>query len=385
MMQDKIDWFNKNKNKIANIFFYIAFSIELVIMMVEHSAFDVPFRGRLTHIAFALFGCKVLLTKYTKKEWIAIILLGIIGTLSYFSMGDEWVLRIIMMVVASKDISLETVVKYTFWISCIGTIFIMILSLFGIGGQLVDIRHYGRNEVEARWCFGFNHANNIHGTIWYVTSLGIFSYLKKIKWQHCFVLTLGNIGLYFLTVSRAGFIVTQIVIIAAFLHVYCSKIRGWKWVYHLGISATLFCIAISIYSVIFGVYFTPGLKKLSDLLTGRLEMLSWYEKVEYWTLFGDGRIRQPSDVGYITLVAEYGYVILVLYILCIVLLVNYYRRNEKWMEFILLMTCMFYTFMESTYTLNVYLLCNFTFLLLIGTWNKLLTKGKIDEPVQSKI
>ena len=84
-MQDKIDWFNKNKNKIANIFFYIAFSIELVIMMVEHSAFDVPFRGRLTHIAFALFGCKVLLTKYSKKEWIAIILLGIIGVLSYFS------------------------------------------------------------------------------------------------------------------------------------------------------------------------------------------------------------------------------------------------------------------------------------------------------------
>lgn len=383
-MKNKIEMIYLKYEHIAKSIFYAALTIELVIMMVGHSAFMLPYRGRLTHVAFVLFGGKVLLTKYTKKEWAVIILLGMIGSVSYFSADDEWVIRIIMMVVSSKGISLKTVIKYTFWMSLFGTIMIMGLSCFGIGGQMVDVRDYGRGAIEARWCLGFNHANNLHGTIWYVISLGLLTFRDKVRWYHGGILTLINVMLYCLTISRTGLIVTQLVIIAAMIYVYYPQMAKWNWIYILGIFGTIFCAGIGIYAVAFGVYGNVILEKMSTLLTGRLELLTWWETVGEWSLFGDARERKPVDVGFITLVSRYGYVIFSLYLVCILLMIYYQCRNKQWMEFVVLMTCVFYTFMESTYTINVYLLCNFTFLLLLGTWNRLLMKGRTDESIQSK-
>jgi len=177
-----------------------------------------------------------------------------------------------------------------------------------------------------------------------------------------------------LTVSRTGLAVTELVIAAAMLYAYYPKISGWKWLYAAGGVGTAICAFIGIFVVVFGIFSLPGLKGLSDMLTVRLECLTWWESIEMWSLFGDGRERRPTDVGFITLVSEYGYVIFTIYLLCLFVMIYYYCRNKKWMEFIVLMTCVLYTFMESTYVFNVYLLGNFTFVLLLGTWNRLLKK-----------
>lgn len=386
-MEKLTTWFHTNHNRIAKALFYAALSIELLIMMAGHSAFTIPYRGRLTHVAFVLFGCKVLLTKYTKKEWAVILLFGIIGTISYFAIREEWVIRIVMMVVSSKDISLERVIKYAFLMSLIGMGIIVVLSLFGIGGQIVDIRDYGRGEIEARWCFGFNHANNVHGTVWYVTSLGLLAYVRKTKWYHYVLLTLGNVGLYMLTLSRTGLLVTQVVIATAFLCRYVPKAAELRLIYALGIVGTIFCAGIGIYSVAVGDFREEGdlfLLRLSQMLTGRLEVSTWYEKIEYWTLWGTVRERMPLDVGYINLVANYGYIVLACYVIVTLAMIVFYCRNQALLPFAVLMTTVFYTFMESTYTLNVPLLCNFTFLLLLGVWNQLFMRCD-NESIQSKI
>ena len=366
--------FGINKEKAAEYLFWIAFMLEALVMMFSHSAFELPYAGRILHLAFVLFGSKILMTRYTRWEWIIIIVLGIVGVLSYFSMGEEWFIRIVMLIIASKNISIHKAVKYLFYIAASGAIIIIILSLLGYGGQTVDIRDYGRGSVEARWCLGFSHANNLHGTLWYVVSLGILTYINKLKWYHGVLITILNYFLYTLTLSRTGFLVTEMVILAALLYVYYPRIADWKWIYAAGGIGTAFCAFIGIFVVAYGIFSLPGLKGLSDMLTVRLEVLSWWESIEQWSLFGDGRERKLTDVGFITLVSEYGYVIFTIYLLCLFVMIYYYCRNKKWMEFIVLMTCVLYTFMESTYVFNVYLLGNFTFVLLLGTWNRLLKK-----------
>ena len=382
-MKKLVDMVLLYKDRIAIGLFYVGLSIELLVMMIGHSAFTIPYMGRSLHVAFGLFGLKVLLTKYSKKEWSIIVLLGVVGVISYMCMGDEWFIRIAMMIISSKGISLEKVIRYAFWVSLAGTLIIMGLSFAGIGGMLVDVRDYGRGGIESRWCFGFNHANNVHGTLWYVISLGLLSFLRKVKWYHGVLLTIGNIIMFFFTISRTGFIVTELVILAAVIYVYYPKIADWNWIYILGSLGTTFCALIGIFVVAFGVFSLPGLKSLSDLLTVRLEVLSWWESIEQWSLFGDGRERKLTDVGFITLVSEYGYVIFTIYLVVLLLMILYYCRNKKWLEFMVLMTCVLYTFMESTYTINVYLLCNISFMLLLGTWNLLLKKevSEDKEPV----
>lgn len=366
--------FGINKEKAAEYLFWIAFMLEALVMMFSHSAFELPYAGRILHLAFVLFGSKILMTRYTRWEWIIIIVLGIVGVLSYFSMGEEWFIRIVMLIIASKNISIHKAVKYLFYIAASGAIIIIILSLLGYGGQTVDIRDYGRGSVEARWCLGFSHANNLHGTLWYVVSLGILTYINKLKWYHGVLITILNYFLYTFTLSRTGFLVTEMVILAALLYVYYPRIADWKWIYAAGGIGTAFCAFIGIFVVAYGIFSLPGLKGLSDMLTVRLEVLSWWESIEQWSLFGDGRERKLTDVGFITLISEYGYVIFSIYLLCLFVMIYYYCRNKKWMEFIVLMTCVLYTFMESTYVFNVYLLGNFTFVLLLGTWNRLLKK-----------
>ena len=366
--------FVNNKERAAQYLFWTAFMIEALVMMFSHSAFELPYTGRILHVAFVLFGVKIVLTRYTRQEWIIIVLLGIVGVLSYFSMGEEWFIRIVMLIIASKNVSMHKAVKDLFYIATVGTIIIIVLSLLGYGGQIVDVRDYGRGSIEARWCLGFSHANNLHGTLWYVVSLGILTYINKLKWYHGVCLTILNYFLYTLTLSRTGFLVTEMVILAALLYVYYPRISEWKWIYAAGGVGTALCAFIGIFVVIFGIFSLPGLKGLSDMLTVRLECLTWWESTEMWSLFGDGRERRPTDVGFITLISEYGYVIFAIYLLCLFLMIYYYCRNKKWMEFIVLMTCVLYTFMESTYVFNVYLLGNFTFILLLGTWNRLLKK-----------
>ena len=54
----------KKKEKIGNILFTTAIILELLIMMTDYSAITLPLRGRIAQLAFVLFGCKILTTKY---------------------------------------------------------------------------------------------------------------------------------------------------------------------------------------------------------------------------------------------------------------------------------------------------------------------------------
>ena len=353
----------------ADLFFGMAFIIELLILVGGFSVFEIPFRGRLTHIAFGLFGVKILLTNYSKSEWLLIASLGLIGTISYLAIDDEWVLRIVVMVIASKGVAVKRIITGIFITSLVGYLLVIGLSLVGVGGEITSTADFGRGGMETRWCLGFSHANNLHGTLWYVISLGLLLVKEKFRWYHAGLLTIVNIGLYQLTSSRTGMLVAQIVIIGTLCYSMWPRIKEIKCIYWFGGIVTVFLVGVSIYSAAFGVKHNALLYKFSQFLTDRLESLTWWEDFYSWRLFGADFAKEPVDIGFITIVSDYGYVILALYLFCIFTLIHDCMVKKKWVEYLVLMTCVFYTFMESTYVINVPLLCNFTFVLLLGTWN----------------
>lgn len=355
--------------KRADLFFWLAFIIELLILVGGFSVFEIPFRGRLTHVAFGLFGVKILLTYYSKREWLIIVFLGLIGTISYLTIDDEWVLRIVVMVIASKGVAVKRIITGIFIASLIGYLLVIGLSLVGVGGEITSTADFGRGGMETRWCLGFSHANNLHGTLWYVISLGLLLLKEKFRWYHAVLLTIVNIGLYQLTSSRTGMLVAQVMIIGTLCYSLWPRIKDIKCLYWFGGIVTSFLVFISIYSAAFGVKHNALLYKFSQLLTDRLESLTWWEDFYSWRLFGADFPKEPVDIGFITIVSNYGYVILAVYLLCIFILIYDCLTKKKWVEYMVLMTCVFYTFMESTYVINVPLLCNFTVVLLLGTWN----------------
>lgn len=56
-------------SKTAYYCFYVAVIIEVLLVLIDKSAYTNPFTGRIFQLTFLLFFIKVCLTKYTPKEY----------------------------------------------------------------------------------------------------------------------------------------------------------------------------------------------------------------------------------------------------------------------------------------------------------------------------
>ena len=92
----------KHGKVIGNYCFWAGIGIQFLVMILGHSVWEMPFRGRFLQLAFLLFCTKILLTEYSIREWGSMILLGGVGCISYLATGEEYVLSIIVMIFAEK-------------------------------------------------------------------------------------------------------------------------------------------------------------------------------------------------------------------------------------------------------------------------------------------
>ena len=354
----------KKQERLGEILFFIGILIHTLLMVIGYGDWSIPFHGRFMQLAFGLFCIKILCTWYTKQDWAVMIILGVIGALSYLYTGDEYVISIIVMIFAAKNIDMKRVCKWILVLSFVFTVGTALLSLMGVGGLAVDIRDYGRGSEEARWCLGFGHANNIHGTVWYLVMLVVFLYFEKLKWQHYLLVTIGNLGLFYLTASRGGMLAIQMAVIAALLLKYVPKIIDKMWIYLLGLLELVLFVVLSLISAIISPEFTPIISKIDNMLTGRLHLIRWYADMSKWKLFASGGDAAIIDDGWAAVFMSYGYVIGAVFILFHVYLIYKIWKKRSGILLIMFATTMFYTFMEASYTMNTaYLLSNFSYII----------------------
>lgn len=354
----------KKKERLGNIAFYIGITIHLLLMVVGFGDWGIPFHGRLMQIAFAFFGVKILMTYYSKTEWLAMIALVGLGVLSYIGTGDEYVVSVIIMIFAAKGVDTRRVCKWIFLAALLFTVGTAILSLCGVGGIPVDIRDYGRGGEEARWCLGFGHANNFHGTVWYITALLIFLYVDKMDWRHYLILTIGNVVLYYFTISKGGLIATQLVILASFLLCYIKPLAKQAWIYGCGVLGIVGVFLISVISVSVEWTKSPILLLFDRLFTGRINLAYQHAHISMWKLIsGAGEFGDTVDNGWVTMFFNYGYVFGILFVFFHLYLVYRAWKEKHAILLVMIITCVFYTFMEATYTVNSsYLLSNLCYI-----------------------
>lgn len=364
----------RNKEMIGTYCFYTAMFLFSIVMIVGHSVWEVPYRGRVLQLAFALCCIKIIVTEYSVKEWLSMFLFGILGTASYLVISEEYVISIVVMIFAAKSVEMRPIIKWLFYGVLLGTICIAVLSLLQVGGIVVDIRDYGRGGTESRWCFGFSHANGLHGTLWYLSALFIYLYFKKIKWIHYLVLTALNIGLYMLTLSRAGLLATQILIIAAYVLCYYPKIGKKVWIYLLGEFCIVAVMVLSLVSVSVPKENSPLLQVLDRFLTGRITLAYTGANIANWRLLSHVGELWEVDNGWVTTFFNYGYLIGIVFVAVQIYLIYIAYKRQNGIYLAILVTNAFYTLMESSYTMNnAYFLCNLSYvvaMLMMGEKNE---------------
>lgn len=366
----------KKCEKFGNVLFYAAILMHIGVMCEGYSEWDVLPGGRLLQVAFILCVVKIATTYYEKWEWIVMIALGVIGVLGYILAANKFMLYLVVLVFAAKEADAKLVTLFTFDGMWISTILIAFFSLMGWGGTVKLVQEFGRGMVETRYCLGFSHPNNLHGTLWYILCLWIILYKDKNDWRHYTVATIINLILYYFTVSRTGVIVAELIIIAGVVYTYWNdKVFEKKITYYLGygvmgIVAVITLLAVSLRVDDYG----PVLRFINKCTTGRLAWANEGANISAWKplLPGISNESQVVDNAFAAVPAYYGWVYAIIFVAFFCWAI--YKAAEKKDGILLsvIVTTILYSFMERSYTVNeMYLLSNLVIIasfIFLGIW-----------------
>lgn len=125
---------DRNVKKIGEACFWLGLMIELLIVIIDKSAYTNPLESQLFRITFLLFCIKIALTRYSTKEWLCILLFGGIMSVAYLVNERDETVRVIAFVAACKGMDIKKVMKVVFWVTFTGCAALVVLSVTGVYG-----------------------------------------------------------------------------------------------------------------------------------------------------------------------------------------------------------------------------------------------------------
>ena len=369
--------------KIAYLSFYVAVITEVLIVLIDKSSYINPIEGRLFQLTFLLFFVKVCLTKYTRKEYAVIGLFLILGAASYFITDRNELIRIVMFVAACKGIEMQKCLKLVFYMTLVGCSAMIVLSLFGIGGQVALTQDFGRGSVETRYALGLGHPNALQCMIWALTVLALYLYDEKMKW-YTYLLLLGiNLFFFLLTDSKTSMLVAVFAILYAGINHAITNEKIKKSFSIAGLIAVIGSVVLSVvvsanahhvYNYDWGIdnsAIPTFFKYLDKVLTGRIRSLTgntgWEGTIQTWSLFSKPSNNYYFDMGWVRLFYWYGIIPAVICIAVVLVVTLYCIRQKKYAAVIMITAFCVYTIIEA-HAVSVYIARNYVLFLIGAFW-----------------
>lgn len=384
----------KTVTQIAYCSFYLGVIIEVLLVLIDKSAYTNPVEGQIFRLTFQLFLIKVCLTKYSLKEYLCIgVFLGI-GVISYFATGRNEIIRVVMFLAACKDIDMKKCLKWVFLLTLTGCIIIVALSLTGLYGAIALTQDYGRGSVETRYTLGMGHPNALQCMVWALTTLGLYLYAERMKWYTFVMLLLVNVGFFVLTDSKTSLLATffTIGLAYAFSNKFLQKFQRLLGILSVGVTALCIAISIIIAGNAYRVYdydwygdrepITLFFEELNHILNGRIRTLVGTTRFEgsisTWSLFSSEQNHYFFDMGWVRLFYWYGIIPACIFIGVLLLLLCYLYKEKQYLGIMMIAAFALYSVIEA-HAVSVYIARNYVLFLIGAYWVQLLQvkrKGK---------
>lgn len=376
-MEKKLSEVKLYMDRIGTWLLYMSVTLEIVIVIIDKSNYTNPIEGQLFRITFLLAAFKVLCTKYSLKEWAAMLAAGILGFVSYKVTGRNEILRIVVFIAACKGTDIKRLLKYVFYMTAAGCLLLVVLSATGIYGGLALESDFGRGYTQVRYCFGLGHPNALHCMFMMLVFLGLYLYNEKMKWYAYAILFASNYALYLLTDSNTGMLITFCGIFGAVILHYWKGLKEKKWIYAAGAAMFLFCAGFSVLVADSRVarpnYYTyrfdnPWVGEVESHLNGRIRDL-FYGSVDCegttatWSLFSVPENNYYFDMGFVRLFYWYGIIPGLIYLVLNVLLIRQFYKKEDGMGLVMVSALAVYTVVEA-HLVSVYIGRNYILFLM---------------------
>lgn len=376
------------RKNIAYCSFYLAVVIEVLIVIVDKSAYINPIEGRMFQLTFLLFLITVALTKYSWKEYLIVFLFLLLGAVSYFVTGRNEIVRVVMFMAACKDIDMQKCLKLVFYMTLVGCAALIMLSVTGVYGAMTLALDYGRGSMETRYTLGMGHPNALQCMVWALTTLGLYLYGERMRWYSYLLVAVINVGFFLLTDSRTGLLITMFVMVLAYIVKMGNRI--WNKIIGVGCMAVTLIgiigsvvIAANAYRVYNYAWFgwddeissnsvTMFFVKLDRILTGRIRVLTENNEftgtIDTWRLFSRPENDYYFDMGWIRLFYWYGIIPACIFVIALIVIMYYCYRKEYYMALVLIVSFSVYTIIEA-HAISVYLARNYMLFLMGMYWS----------------
>lgn len=351
--------------------FYTGLFLELMLVIIDKSAYTNPLEGQLFRVTFLLFLGKVCCTRYSLKEWLWMAFFLIIAGSCYVSSGRDEAVRLVVFCASFKNVSLDKCLKFTFFITLAGCLLLVLLAVIGIYGNTYIIDDGDRG---IRYCFGLGHPNAFYCMFWVLVVLGIYLYWQRWKLWVYGVLFLIGLLLFIPTNSRTGFLILLFTLSLSLILRYGRKIRDSRWLYITGIAAFLICVGLSVWMAYYEPYEGP-FYPYDRFFTGRITSMNTLEGgggiLRNWSLFSRPENSKYFDMGYVRLFYWYGIIPGAAYVIMYALLIWQCFIKKNYMGFMMVLAFALYTMLEAHF-ISVYLGRNYALFLMGAYWGDML-------------
>ena len=331
----------RDESPVPRLAFYIGLTIELLMVIIDKSNYINPIEGYLFRVTFLLFACKLVLTRYERREWALLVFLEIIGFISYRVTGANDIIRIVTFVAACKGIPLKEMLRYTFYVTLTGCLAIVVLAVTGIYGDISLTQAFGHEAAETtryigeeaaeetRYTLGMGHPNALSCMFFMLVALGVYVWFDRMKWYGYLFLLLLDAGVYLLTGSKTSMLITTAFLLGAFLMTYAKKLQKMTFFYVCGLLVFLLCIAFSVDAAVCAqrvrdaqwnefFYLNPmddahivALGKIDRHINGRIISLTDSNNndgmIHTWSAFScENNMNYYFDMGWVKLFYRYG-------------------------------------------------------------------------------
>ncbi|MBO4457955.1 MAG: hypothetical protein J5802_09565 [Butyrivibrio sp.] len=354
----------QNRKKLCNILFYIALTIELLVMIYEKSEGVNPgIYGQIFRVTFVLAFGTVLLTEHNKREWIILAAAFVFTLVCWRITGKNELLRFFTFMAAARDIDLKKAMKYVFFVTLAGFGIIALLSAIGVGNLTLTM-DYGRDVgEECRYVFGFGNPNDFAACIFALIAMWIWIYGRDagiVKW----IVVLGiDVVIGCLSKSRTSFCLGMFTFLIAIMARYWKKLSECKVIYILTALVTpVFCVAFAVWSAIVSPIpryeqdhkFYNIIAFIDEALNNRIQYLyrdsdAHEGAIQTWKLFSDRNSNKYFDLGWVRIFYWYGIIpTIIISALVIILIYICYKKKDIW-TLILILTLSMYTILEAIF------------------------------------
>lgn len=293
--------------------------------------------------AFLLAIIKILITPYTKRQWVMQIVFLCLTALVLYESHERGILFLAFAVLGMKNISVKKVFHTGLWVWSLCAIVLSIFSFFRLEHTIYRVHAKLGLGYIFRWSLGFTHPNILHITYFTLCALLLYEMEDNYKFRHFIYLMAGNVLVFLYSISYTGFgIVTVLLIGGLYVRIRPQFSIAEKILANLVLPV---CLISSLVIPLFLHHEKYGeiVQKLNSMVNTRIRLAELFLKPEYFSLFGmdiSGVLNETVSIdnSYVWVYINYGLIPFAIIMLGYFAL-SLYSANKQRTRDLLLLVC----------------------------------------------